>query len=138
MRTIFAIFISFFIVTVAHAQTSSENTASVQSVIENQINAFLKDDGDTAYSFAAPNIKSFFPNVDAFMSMVKQGYRPVYRPLSYTFGDATEENGQIGQSVLIDGDDGFAYEALYQLAKQPDGSWKITGVFLRKIPGANT
>ena len=42
--------------------------AAVQNVIEQQIQAFLRDDGATAYSFAAPTIKQMYPTVDAFMA----------------------------------------------------------------------
>ena len=35
--------------------------AAVQTVIGQQLNAFLADDAATAYSFAAPNITARFP-----------------------------------------------------------------------------
>ena len=46
---------------------------SAQSTIERQLNAFSVDDNALAYSFAAPNIKRMFPNVERFMGMVRNG-----------------------------------------------------------------
>ncbi|TIS70238.1 MAG: DUF4864 domain-containing protein, partial [Mesorhizobium sp.] len=49
---------------------------AAQTVIDSQLKAFLADDGATAYSFAAPNVKRIFPTVDTFMNMVTNGYAP--------------------------------------------------------------
>ncbi len=109
---------------------------AAQTVIDSQLKAFIANDGAAAYSFAAPNVKRIFPTVDTFMSMVTNGYAPVRKPQSYSFGKA-EQTGpsSIIQQVLIVGPDGKDYEAVYTLELQPDGSFKITGCSLR---GANS
>ena len=38
----------------------------IQRVISGQINAFLADDFDTAFTFAAPNIVNLFGTADRF------------------------------------------------------------------------
>ncbi|RWK00610.1 DUF4864 domain-containing protein [Mesorhizobium sp.] len=112
---------------------------AAQTVIDSQLKAFLADDGATAYSFAAPNVKRIFPTVDTFMNMVTNGYGPVRRPQSYTFGKV-EQTGpaSIIQQVLIVGPDGKDYEAVYTLEQQPDGSFKITGCSLRASTSVST
>lgn len=137
MRTFLSFLCLIFFLVPALADVSTEDSDAVQSVIDGQIKAFLKDDGETAYGFTAPHIKNFFPSADAFMSMVKNGYRPVYRPRSYRFGETKGNGTTIGQTVLIEDVEGVAYEAFYQLEKQKDGTWKIGGVFLRKLPQAD-
>jgi hypothetical protein len=107
----------------------------VQSVIEGQLNAFLADDGATAYSFAAPNIKQLFPTEEVFMNLVRQGYQPVYRSSSHSFRELTESAGGLEQIVDIVDSSGQFWTARYTLQKQPDGSWKITGCMLLKKPG---
>jgi len=101
-----------------------------QQVIEKQIQAFLHDDADAAYSFAAPGIKALFPDKDAFFAMVKKSYQPVYHPGNYAFGRSKSENDDaiLYQEVMITGGDGQDWSAIYQLARQPDGSYKINGV----------
>jgi len=116
------------------AAFSDGDRAAIQSTIERQVQAFLADDGAAAYSFAAPGIKAIFPTVESFMAMVRQGYQPVYRPRSYSFGELKEAPGDLQQFVEIVDADGVFWTAVYTLSQQPDGSWKITGCYLIKKP----
>jgi hypothetical protein len=117
------------LLTVAHA---GDNVAAAQSVIRSQAEAFGRDDAATAYSYAAPAIHGLFPQADIFMSMVQRSYAPVYRHRSFEFGEAQVESGWIGQRVHIVDENGEAWEALYTLELQSDGSFKITGCSLLK------
>lgn len=109
---------------------------AAQSVIDGQLKAFKANDGEKAYSFAAPNIKQMFPSVESFMTMVTHGYPPVSQAQRYDFGKV-EEMGptKIVQQVLIVGPDGKDYEAVYTIEMQADGSALITGCSLK---AANT
>jgi Domain of unknown function (DUF4864) len=111
---------------------AGDDVASAQSVIREQEQAFGRDDAAAAYSYAAPAIREIFPNPGTFMQMVQQGYGPVYRHKSFEFGEAKAEGGVIAQRVHIIDADGEAWEALYTLQLQPDGSLKITGCSLLK------
>ncbi|NJR13921.1 MAG: DUF4864 domain-containing protein [Phyllobacteriaceae bacterium] len=117
---------------VVPAQAGEAATPPQQS-IDGQIRAFLADNFDQAYSYAAPNVRMIFPTVDSFMGMVKGGYQPVYRPKTWDFARTrTEADGTVYQEVLITDLSGQNWAALYTVQQQPDGSWKITGVSLRK------
>ena len=111
----------------ARAEDPLETT---RHVIEDQITAFLKDDADTAYSFAAPGIKAMYPDKTTFFAMVKKSYEPVYHPGNYAFGRSRSIAGgaTIYHEVLISGRDGKDWTAIYQMTRQPDGSYKINGV----------
>ena len=112
---------------------------AAQATIDRQLKAFLSDDDSTAYSFAAPNIKMLFPTVERFMAMVEQGYRPVHRPQSYSFGRSRELGpGSLAQEVLIVGPAGKNWVAIYTLEQQPDGEFRITGVSLRESSALST
>lgn len=121
----------------AFAQSISETEKSeFQRIIAAQISAFRADDGPTAYSFAAPVVRNIFPTPEIFMSMVKRGYSPVYRPQSFNFTEALiDPMGRPAQKMLVVGPDGKTYEALYSMEKQPDGTWRISGCTLLEIPG---
>jgi Domain of unknown function (DUF4864) len=110
----------------------ADDVATAQSVIRAQEQAFGRNDAAAAYSHAAPEIKQLFPQPDIFMQMVQQGYAPVYRHKSFEFGEARATNGRIAQRVHIVDDNGEAWEAMYTLEQQPDGSLKITGCSLLK------
>ncbi|HMB12190.1 DUF4864 domain-containing protein [Saliniramus sp.] len=113
----------------AIAQEAGENLA-IRNVITRQLDAFLADDAQRAYSFAAPGIQRLFPGEERFMGMVRQGYPPVYRPRSRDFGALRQTpQGPVQEVILIDAN-GQAWLALYTMEQQPDGSWKIAGVRL--------
>jgi ketosteroid isomerase-like protein len=113
------------------AQNSAQREA--QDVVTRQLEAFLAGDFETAYSFASPDIKRIFPTLDGFMSMVRNGYLPVLRPGNYAFGQVeTDVEGRLVWEVLIKGPDGSDYTAAYYMERQPDGSWKVDAVSLRK------
>lgn len=120
----------------ARAQAVSDaDRQAFESVISAQIGAFRADDEPRAYGYAAPIIKQLFPTPERFMDMVKRGYQPVYRPQSYRFGKAEIDSaGRPIQRVMIVGPDGFSYEAIYTMERQPDGSWQISGCRLVKMP----
>ncbi|MET2826629.1 DUF4864 domain-containing protein [Mesorhizobium shangrilense] len=112
---------------------------AAQTVIDGQLKAFIANDGARAYSFAAPNVKQTFPTVDLFMNMVTNGYPPVRKPQTYSFGKVQETGPtSIVQQVLIVGPDGKDYEAVYTLQQQPDGTFQITGCSLRAANSLST
>ena len=111
---------------------AADDVAAAQDVIRSQAEAFGRDDAAAAYSYAAPAIKGIFPQAEIFMSMVQQGYAPVYRHKSFEFGEARASDGTIAQRVHIIDANGEAWEALYTLEFEPDGSLKITGCSLLK------
>ena len=129
-------FIFCLLLTPALADEAAETDA--QMTIQNQILAFRAGDDARAYSYAAPNIAQFFPTVDSFMAMVKNGYAPVWNPQNFEFGKSKEVGSdQVLQEVEVIAKDGSFWKALYTLIRLPDGSWKINGVQLLKADGAS-
>jgi len=117
-------------------QVAPADAEQFQRIISDQIAAFRADNGLAAYSYAAPAIKRIFPSPDVFMEMVRHGYRPVYRPRRFEFGDVTEEvQGRPTQQVTIIDENGNAWSALYAFERQPDGSWKIIACSLFQSAG---
>ena len=112
--------------------TFADDIAAAQSVIRAQEQAFGRGDAMAAYSHAAPEIKRLFPQADTFLQMVQQAYPPVFRHKSFEFGEARSAGGRIAQRVHIVDDNGEAWEAMYTLEQQSDGSLKITGCSLLK------
>jgi hypothetical protein len=121
-----------FLIGLGSPASAVDDVAAAQNVIRSQEQAFSRDDTAAAYSYAAPAIKQIFPEADIFMMMVQQAYPPVYRHKSFEFGEARAADGQVAQRVHIVDDNGEAWEALYTLEQQPDGSLKITGCSLLK------
>ena len=121
-----------FLTGLASPASAADDVATAQSVIRSQEQALGHDDAAAAYSYAAPAIRQLFPQADIFMFMVQNSYAPIYRHKSFEFGEARAADGKIAQRVHIVDANGEAWEALYTLEAQPDGSLKITGCSLLK------
>jgi Domain of unknown function (DUF4864) len=107
----------------------------IRTVIEAQLNAFAVDDGEKAFSYAAPFIKQLFKTSDQFLAMVKSGYQPVYRNSHRVFGEVFQDGlGRPAMRVILTAMDGKRYEALYAMEKQADGQWKISSCTILVIP----
>ena len=125
-------FLVLLLIGPAGVTQAAEDVAAGQTVIRSQEEAFGRDDAPAAYTFASPGIQQRFHDPETFMSMVRNGYTPVYRHRSFEFGEAKTANGTIQQEVHIVDANGVAWEALYTLEPQPDGSLKISGCVLTK------
>ena len=118
----------------AQAQPPSVSAAdqeAIRSIIQSQVDAFQRDDGEAAFGLASPMIRQMFGNSEIFMDMVRQGYQPVYRPRVFDFAGITLLNGQITQKVRVIGPDGRAVTAFYPMTQLPDGTWAIDGCYLQ-------
>ena len=115
----------------AQAQISEPDRSAIRDVIERQIEAFRRDDGAAAFGYASPSIQGMFGSPDTFMDMVRQGYRPVYRPRAVEFGEIVTLQGMVTQKVHLIGPDGRPVTAFYPMSRQADGSWRIEGCYLQ-------
>ncbi|AVH67858.1 MULTISPECIES: DUF4864 domain-containing protein [unclassified Nostoc] len=116
-------------------EVTDNDAITIRSLIEHQLAAFKKDDGEGAFAFASPGIQAQFGTPENFMQMVKIGYPTVYRPRSVFFEKITAIQGNITQPVLLLSPNGVPLRALYFMEKQPDNTWKINGCFLVSIEG---
>ena len=97
-----------------------------QFIIESQIQAFLDENAELAYSYAAPLIKMKFNNPQEFMYMVKNYYEPVYNPKKFKFIDAKYFEGAIFHQLQVISQKNESFLATYSLI-QDEGKWKISG-----------
>jgi hypothetical protein len=107
--------------------------AALRAVISSQIEAFLAEDVDRAYSFASPFIQRKFGTPETFGTMVREGYPMVWRPSDVTFLDAEVIAGRLWQSVMLRGPAGKSWIVDYEMIELDDG-WKINGVQVREAP----
>ena len=139
-RTVLPLFVLvlYAVATLAAAQQSPQDRAEIQRVIGAQMDAFKRDDGVAAFSYAAPSIRDIFQTPERFMTMVQRGYQPVYRPLDVQFQELVESQGRLLQKVQVVGPDGRPVMAVYTMQQQPDGSWRIAGCVLVRLDGRAT
>ncbi len=127
-------FLSMIAAVVMLALPAQAQQDEIKAVISNQINSFLSDDFETAFSYAAPNIKRIFGTPERFGQMVTQGYPMVHRPSEVTFQDLVQNGGEYTQDVLLRDVQGLYYVARYTMV-QNGADWQISGVSILKSTG---
>lgn len=110
---------------------SPADRTAIRDVIQSQVDAFLRDDGASAFGLASPSIRGMFGTPEIFMDMVRQGYQPVYRPKVFDFREIVTLHGQVTQKVHVVGPDGRPVTAFYPMTQLPDGTWRIDGCYLQ-------
>ena len=122
----------------ALAGGNSEARAAIVKVIQGQLDAFRRDDGKAAFSYASPDIQAIFGTPENFMKMVRKGYAPVYRPKLVIFLDLVQIRGIIIQRVHLVGPGNRPWIAHYPMIQMPGGEWRTGGCFLQKVKGGTT
>ena len=113
--------------------TQTQEAKAVQEVIARQISAFLSDDADTAFSFAADRIKAQFGTPQNFMAMVARGYAAIYRPKTFEFGEFTKRSDLYTQEVILVDENDRRFLANYWLMRNEDGLYRIAGCIIREL-----
>lgn len=116
-----------------HAQPASDGTAAAESALR-QLDAFRRNDYDTAYTFASAEIHRLFDR-HAFEEMVKTGYPEIADSVrAHVASTRAAPNGTVYLVIKIRGANGQQIEALYEMVRE--GSvWKTNGVVAQPDPG---
>ena len=130
--TILGLALSAFVGAPLVAQEVQAPIPAIESTIQSQIDAFLRDDFAAAFAFASPTIQNIFHTPENFGTMVRNGYPMVWRPGSVRYGDLREIDGALWQEVIVTDDAGRLHALAYRM-EQIDGAWRIAGVQI--LPG---
>lgn len=121
----------------ADSQPSAADETAIHGVIEQQLEAFKKDDGAAAEAFAAPVIKERFPTPESFMGMVKGSYSALIRPRSTHFDSLSQTDvGPVQKMTLVDAN-GQVWTVGYTMMSV-GGQWLISGCFILKSDAVST
>lgn len=131
MRTVEAIAVAVAL-WVATASAEESTAARSRAIIEQQFEAFTRDDAEAAYALADPTIREMFGDADHFLAMVRDRYPPVYRHRSVEFGDFAELGDEASLKATLVDNDNVVWTALYSLRREVNGDWLISGCVLVK------
>ena len=126
MRTIEAVALAAALWT-ATASAEELTAARSRAIVEQQFDAFARDDAEGAYALAAPTIKQMFGDADHFLAMVRKDYGPVYRHRSVDFGEFAEHGDEASLAATLVDNDNVEWTALYSFRKEANGDWLISG-----------
>ena len=117
----------------AWAQAEKESAKAAAEPVVKQLEAFRRDDYDTAYTFASEEIRAQFDR-RGFEVMVRRGYPEIARStFAVVMKIDLEPDGSAYVTVKIRGVNGQSIEALYEMVWQ--GAWRINGVVTRPDRG---
>ena len=118
---------------IAGAALAQDAQSAITATIQSQIDAFLTDDFETAFTYASPTIKRLFGTSERFGMMVRQGYPMVWRPGAVRYLELEEKGGGLFQKVLITDGQGVPHLLEYQMIETAEG-WQINGVRILEAP----
>ncbi|KKC34686.1 hypothetical protein WH91_01400 [Devosia psychrophila] len=136
MRVIIAFAMMIFSLNLPALAQSDE--APWRASVTGQIEAFRAGDGATALTFAGEVFRTQFEGKpEAFYAAIAaSGYSAIVESRSHSFGEFNKvSDTSVLQVVRFVGPDQSLYEAMYQLADEPDVGWRVIGVVLRKQAG---
>ncbi|MBJ3783518.1 DUF4864 domain-containing protein [Devosia sediminis] len=104
--------------------------------VTGQIEALRDGDGAAALALAGAGFRAAYMDPQDFIADIERsGYKPIGASRTHTFGTYRElASGMVVVSVELIGTDGQVWEAIYQVADEPEG-WRVQGVVLRSTPG---
>jgi len=121
--------VSLWLAAAAPAQTEADLQAAGRVVLQ-QLDAFRRDDFETAFTLASESIHAQFDRA-GFEQMVRGGYPEIARSVSAVIdGSKRGDAGEVYLFLTIRGENGRAVEAIYELVDEATG-WRINGVVTR-------
>ena len=111
----------------AEPRLRASDWKAIKQVIAAQRAAIIDGDGEKAFTYATPSLRTQFGDAQTFMAMVQLGY-PALLSARYTeFLEGAVIEGLIIQPLRLIDRDNSVRVALYTLEKQPSGAWRISG-----------
>ncbi len=106
---------------------SASDSRAVRAVVQAQLKALADNQAEQAFSYAAPAIRQQFGDADLFMAMVRQSYAMLISPRSVSYFRPEGAGGVVTQAVQFRDAEGRLWRAVYELQRQSDKRWRISG-----------
>ena len=115
---------------VAQATITAADLAQIRAVISRQIDAFRRDDAESAFALVSPSVQQTYGTPERFLHVMRTSYHPVYRPAAVTFLEPVVFGADTVQPVQLTDRAGAVWLAYYAMQRQKDGSWRAAGCHL--------
>tara|TARA_B100001750_G_C15465274_1_gene576652 strand:- start:886 stop:1335 length:450 start_codon:yes stop_codon:yes gene_type:complete len=112
---------------------NNSDTLEIQNIIKKQIDAFTRNDYETAYSYASDEIKNMFADKKIFKNMIISSYSILINPKNVIFEKPMLlDKNMVAQKVKIIGINNLEVYAVYTVTKNTQQQWRIAGCVLIK------
>lgn len=122
----------FFAALLPVGHAFAENVAAadarlIKMVVQSQLKALSEGDATHAFALATPEARSEIGTPENLLRIVKENFDPLYHCRLAIFMKAEDEDGDVTQTVRITDDEDHVWLAVYDMEREPDGSWEIGG-----------
>jgi len=114
----------------AEPAVTAADFAEIRAVIQRQLDAFRRDDAQSAFALASPGVQQAFGTPERFLDVVRSAYRPMLRPANVAFLEPVVLGGEAVQPVQLTERGGAVWRAYYAMQRQKDGRWRANGCHL--------
>jgi uncharacterized protein DUF4864 len=114
----------------AQPAVTADDLVQMRAVITRQIDAFRRDDAESAFALVSPAVQQTYGTPQRFLDVMRTAYHPVYRPAAVTFLEPVMFGADAVQPVQLTDRAGALWLAYYAMQRQKDGSWRAAGCHL--------
>jgi hypothetical protein len=108
----------------------AQDWREIRSVVESQRAALVAGDAERAYGYASRGIREQFGDADTFLTMVRRTYGALIDARDAELLDGAVIDGQVIQPMRLVLPDNTVLIALYTMARERTGAWRINGCVL--------
>jgi len=114
----------------AQPAVTANDLAEIRIVISRQIEAFRRDDAESAFALVSPSVQQTYGTPERFLDVMRTSYHPVYRPAAVAFLEPVVLGADAVQPVQLTDRTGAVWLAYYAMQRQKDGRWRAAGCHL--------
>lgn len=111
-------------------ELSVEDVEAIHEVVQTQLDAFAVEDAQRAFDQASDSTQALLGSPEALMDIVREWFRPLYRPQKTEFLPADVLGDQALQEVVITDGNSTVWIAIFQMSMNDEADWKIDSYHL--------
>src|SRR5437763_16301736 len=101
-----------------HPAVTAGDLAEIRAVISRQIEAFRRDDAESAFALVSPAVQQTYGTPERFLDVMRTSYHPVYRPSAIVFLEPVMFGSDAVQPVQLTDRAGAVWLAYYAMPRQ--------------------
>jgi hypothetical protein len=100
---------------------------AIKDAVRDQLRALATLKAGDAFAQLAPSTQKYFGEPDTFLLQIAENVAPILSTKKFAFIGVGRDETSVFQEVLITDEAGLKWMANFQVQRQPDGSWRVSG-----------
>ncbi|HYH71192.1 MAG TPA: DUF4864 domain-containing protein [Methyloceanibacter sp.] len=100
---------------------------AIKDAVRDQLRALATLKAGDAFAQLAPSTQKYFGEPDTFLLQIAENVAPILSTKKFAFIGVGRDETSVFQEVLITDEAGLKWQANFQVQRQPDGSWRVSG-----------